>query len=247
MCSFMFTNYEIAQMKRAAKEMQRSSNCKHAEALDFIANSKGFQSWALLQKNNAHRIATSAEVQAAHVWFASQFLRAESRYYTPVVSPRHMLAERFGDIKEVEIVAEQLAHRGYWTSSALVELDKKVAHPYKKRRIAGRFAPCMVLGVRESSQDLHLVVPVVRTVPPKTFLEERQGYAGQLVFRCPICGGIHFHGGGAMRFGSGNGHRTPHCDNGRYREYGFVLIEQKTDKLVGHLRKSLREDCFLPE
>ena len=41
--------------------------------------------------------------------------------------------------------------------------------------------------------------------------EDRRRGSGHVVFICPFCGCIHYHGCGGKRFGDGNGDRVPHC------------------------------------
>lgn len=41
--------------------------------------------------------------------------------------------------------------------------------------------------------------------------ENRQRGSGQMVFICPFCGCIHYHGASGEVFGDGDGERIPHC------------------------------------
>ena len=43
----------------------------------------------------------------------------------------------------------------------------------------------------------------------------------QLVFPCPHCGELHWHGAVGPRFGAGNGPRSPHCTRGPATRIGY--------------------------
>lgn len=60
--------------------------------------------------------------------------------------------------------------------------------------------------------------------------EDRRRCSGQVVFICPFCGCIHFHGASGERFGDGDGTRVPHCtcDNPAY----YRLNTQKFERLL---------------
>lgn len=62
--------------------------------------------------------------------------------------------------------------------------------------------------------------------------QDRRRGTGQVVFICPFCGCIHFHGAGGEKFGDGNGNRVPHCTctNSEYyrldaRKFNYQLSE----------------------
>ena len=246
----IFTPFEIAKMRSTAKKLKKEIGCSHSYALDLVAKNNGYQTWALLMKNNTHKIHQATEIKEIYRWFTDQHNLVESPYRHPLVSPIHIINNRFIEYEKSNriIAAHLLYSEGYWCSIEADNLMKSVAHPRRKRRIAGRYSPCSLLNVTVSDYDnIELTVPVIRAFPPTTKYEKERGYSGQLVFRCPICGSIHFHGAVGAKLGAGDGERVPHCDTSSPRNYHFILKEQTSHKLVGHLRKSIIDNSFLPK
>jgi hypothetical protein len=66
------------------------------------------------------------------------------------------------------------------------------------------------------------------------------GYFGQLSFRCPWCGEIHFHGAVGPSIGDGDGQRSPHC--AAKNAQGYSLREVKEPHRAGTLRKSILDN-----
>lgn len=90
----------------------------------------------------------------------------------------------------------------------------------------------------------------------KTPKDEKSGI-GQLVFICPFCGCIHYHGAVSKNFGDGNGHRAPHCTRvipaffrkdrqelGKYLDYSweFSLVEVEDFRRAGDFPKYLAKN-----
>ena len=76
------------------------------------------------------------------------------------------------------------------------------------------------------------LIRTVKIAAAFTQFEHEQAGRGQLVFACPFCGEPHFHGGGDLHFGSGNGHRHPHCTcrNRSYLRRDTQHISQRLSK-----------------
>lgn len=65
-----------------------------------------------------------------------------------------------------------------------------------------------------------------------------------LVFRCPWCGELHYHGSGGRNspFGAGDGGRVSHCRKKESEKYfgGYILREVQDWRLAGNIPKELR-------
>ncbi|MBC2710631.1 MAG: hypothetical protein HGJ94_06430 [Desulfosarcina sp.] len=71
------------------------------------------------------------------------------------------------------------------------------------------------------------------------FAAIRTGLGKQLIFRCPSCGSLIFHGAVSSEFGAGNGHRVSHCDdiNCQLKENGYIIREVSDASLAGYIPK----------
>ena len=95
-----------------------------------------------------------------------------------------------------------------------------------------RAAEIMDTETREDEETGELRIKTVQVVCAFMPPEDRRRGSGHVVFICPFCGCIHYHGCGGEKFGDGNGDRVPHCkcnDPDYYRlnsqKYGFLLDE----------------------
>jgi len=100
----------------------------------------------------------------------------------------------------------------------------------------GALRPAHVFEDRVQPSGTRLIkVAVVRYRPLR---DEDPGKPGQLVFRCPECGEIHYHGAVDHYLGAGDGDRVPHCAN-RPANYVFDLVEVEKTSFAGDLPKKI--------
>lgn len=64
---------------------------------------------------------------------------------------------------------------------------------------------------REYEDSYKPKINVVRVAAAFLPPEDRRRGSGQVVFVCPFCGDIHYHGADGKKFGDGDGDRVPHC------------------------------------
>lgn len=120
-----------------------------------------------------------------------------------------------------------------------------------------RAAEILDTETREDEETGDLIIKTVHVacafMPP----EDRRRGAGHVVFICPFCGCVHYHGCGGEEFGDGNGDRVPHCqcdDPDYYRlnsqKYGllldknwhFDLVETEDFRRAGDFPKYFAKD-----
>lgn len=100
------------------------------------------------------------------------------------------------------------------------------------------YSPSQVFEVIEHGSAKEYVVACVR------FPKEDHPYdkdCGQLIFRCPVCGDVHYHGGGGPFLGDGDGNRVPHCIKNADYPYSFTLREVDDLELAGGFPKRIRQ------
>lgn len=256
MISARFSPFQLEQLKKQAKRIVRQEGLKHTQALDQIARGHGFGNWSQLAKGVPDLPPTK---RAMRKWFeanhtaavnVSPYDSAEGGYLYPLVEIEDALSSQFpdADSSEIEELAIELDAEGPFVEPKfLTALDEDRAFestviqesrwspPLKK----GRYQAAEVIEVDLGNKCLK-----VACVRYSHYWPSRQR-PGQLIFRCPVCNKVHYHGGVTPYFGGGNGERVPHCIT-PVRDFSFDLVEVSDPSRAGHIPKNLLRHIVVP-
>ena len=92
--------------------------------------------------------------------------------------------------------------------------------------------PARVLGVSTTPGGMRVIRVAAIRYAPDLYMDRHD--PGQLIFRCPECGDVHYHGAVDWYLGAGDGDRIPHCLN-QDAKYHFDLVEVLEPAFAGFL------------
>ena len=231
----------LDQLRRDAKRLVQQQKVKYSVALDVLARKFGYSNWSLL-----HKAVCLPQMESLRLWFESNHIALSNGYKYPEIDVFSSLMYNFPgvDKKLIQQVACRLDSKHAWTSDLIIDVVNSAASPRRKTRISSRYNTCKILSVEDRSSYVNIVVPVVRCVDRYAIANV---YYGELYFRCPICGKVHWHGAVGEEFGAGNGDRLPHCSDIKERSsFHFELVEVRDRTLPGHIPQRYLKDIAIP-
>lgn len=259
----------IESLKKKARQRVKKQGLAQHQALDQLAIELGFGNWSQLHKTvrptlqeeppRGQKPPSSPSAEEMWEWVTDNYARAadfapyESReggYQYPLEDMAWALRENFPDAdrEELQQVLDRVEDEGPWCDRDILSepdedrisedfetLVRELKLPIKKRR----YQPAEIL-------DVDLSTKTVKVAVARYWGEQPWKDSSQLVFRCPVCGKVHYHGGGYGReLGDGDGSRLAHCRTSA--SFFFDLVEVREPNRAGHLPKKLLKFVSAPD
>jgi len=256
MTSPRFSPLQLEQLKKQAKRIAKEKGLRHNQTLDLIAKKHGFGNWSQMAKGAADLPPTK---RAMRKWFIANHTAAvnvspydgkEGGYLYPTIGIEDALAAEFPDADSsiIEELGMELDGDGPFVDPKFLkaldedyEFESSMSH-------GARWSPQLKNGRYQSAEVIEvdlgkkcIKVACVRYSHQQLTKEN----PGQLIFRCPVCNKVHYHGGSIPVFGGGDGWRIPHC-NIPVTDFQFDLVEVSDLFRAGHIPKTHLKYVVVP-